>query len=398
MQIKGNSKIDFILNNYSQIDIFAKIFNVTREDIEYCLEHTSNKIHNLLRGDMNPSLGFMYRSDGRLISKDWANDNFTGDIFDVLATVKGLDVRKDFVKLCNFIIDNNSTSLNPNKAIINNIKNKEFTIIKYEIKQFDDNDIKYFTKGGISLNILNIRNVFAAKYIWVNNMHEPVYVYNKYKPAYIYSFGLENRKEIVKIYNPKADDKKYKFITNNKLVFEAPHELYDADVLIITKSRKDKLVIESLLQGVEETLGNMPLCNIGSPVTYCVTSFNSEKYRLTSRLVEYLRVHYKKIIINVDFDKTGIMNAFYHNILYNIDCVFLGNNSNIYDEFNNKELIRYFASINKIKKDVTLVNEMLEYFIDINKNSFEDKDLFDYVSNNGINKGKKLINKMFKYE
>jgi hypothetical protein len=389
MIIKTKSKLDFILHNYSQVSIFATMFKVTVEDIEYCLEHESNKINNRLRGDVNPSLGFMYRDDGRLISKDWANDLYTGDMLDVLATIKGLNVRNDFNKLCDFIIDNNNKQLQANTKVINKLNKLEFSEFRYEIRQYTKKDLKYWNNGGVTLDRLNYRNIFAAKYLWINNMKEPYYVYSNYNPMYVYSLGIEYNKEIVKTYNPYSTSRSDRFRTNNKLIFEAPQELYDADILIITKSRKDKLVIECML----EVQLNISLYSIGVSTTYCVTSFNSEAYRIHDELAVYLKSHYKRVIINVDFDKTGILNAFYHNILYNFETVFLGNNTDI--DITDKELVRYFASINKINKDITLFRSLLEYFINTNKDDFKQKDIFEYTSVHGINKGKQLVKKLF---
>ena len=41
---------------------------------------------------------------------------------------------------------------------------------------------------------------------------------------------------------------------------------------------------------------------------------------------------------------------------------------------------------------------MIEQFIINHSDIHTDKDIFEYCSNNGVNNGETLVNKMFKYE
>ncbi len=403
------SIIDYILNNYSQEILFAKYFKLPLSSIEYCLEDTTHKVNNPLRKDYRPSLAFMYKDDGKLISKDWSDDTYTGDIFDLVALLLGLNVMKskEFMEICSTIINNNNVLTEAVEANISTANNKKFTEIRFKKKQYTIANCKYWTDGGVNLNHLINRNVFAAQYIWIEHMENPYYVYEVVDPAYVYYLGVHNGLDKIKVYRPNVEDKLQKFRTNNKGVFEAEHELYKADTLIIAKSRKDKLVIESQLHYDDEyvcdnlgviflliSASNYP--DEDSKHKYCITSFNSESYRLNDRLVKYLKSVYNNIIIYVDYDKTGILNAFYHNVLYDIDCVFLGNSNNIYDEFTNKEIQRYFDKILLIDNRLTLFSGMLKAFIEEHSGNFKQKDLFEYNTVNGINKGEELINKLFK--
>ena len=409
MKIKS-SVLDYILTNFSQLGLMSKYFILPISSIEYCLEHKSNKVNNPLRRDYSPSLGFMYRNDGRLISKDWSDDSYTGDIFDIVALLLELDSRKSihFIEVCKAIINDNAITYDV-VAVTGKINNKNFTDIKFKSRIFNDVDNKYWKDGGANLNHVHNRHIYAANYIWIKNMNKPYYIHNIINPAYVYYLGGTANQDKIKTYNPKSLDKAFKFRTNHKGVFEAEHELYKADTLIITKSRKDKIVIESLLHynneyicDYEDAAFSFLLAHESNNTTnlpkYCITSFNSEAYRINNKLAHYLKANYNNIIVNVDYDKQGIMNAFYHNRLYGFNIVFLGNNKDIYSEFTVKEIQRYFDKILLINPNITLFNGLLKGFIKEYANNYTEKDMFEYCTVNGVNKGETLINKIFKYE
>jgi len=407
-----SSIIEHILNNYKQIALFSKYFRLPVSSIEYCLEHKTNKVNNPLRKDYTPSLGFLIKDDGKLISKDWADDSYSGDIFDLVGLLLNKSVRipKEFMDICNNIINNNEINNSKVDEIIRNVNNKHRKIIKFKDRPFSTSDIKYWTEGGANIQHLKNRNVYPAQYIWIDNMLTPYYIHSQFNPAYIYYLGTDKGNDIIKTYNPNGD-RGFKFRTNNKSVFEATHELYYADTLIITKSRKDKIVIESLLHYEDVYVSDLEsdviflivLAANKTLVTnnlelpkYCITSFNSESYKISIDLNNYLKKIYNNIIIQVDYDKTGILNAFYHHILFGYKVVFLGNNTDIYSTFTNKEIKRYFDKLLLINPNLTLFNSMLKIFIEEHRDNYKDKDIFEYCTSNGVNKGEDLVNNLFK--
>lgn len=400
-----HSIVDFILANYNQNDLMAKYFKLDIKSINYCLLDVSNKVNNPLRNDAHPSLSFMYREDGKLISKDWADDTYTGDIFDIVSVLTGLSIYipNEFVKICNYIIDNNVIS---NKIIDNNIKLnniKSFTNIRFKRRALVRSDINYLTKGGININYF-LQTSFAVEYVWIGNNTIPAYAYNSNDPAYVYYLGAFNNNDILQVYRPFAYNKLDKFRTNCKTVFQAEHELYHADTLIITKSRKDKFVLDSLLVDNDFTY----VCDVKKvsifhstgyvekdKPKYCITSFTSETMRITDKIYNILTRFYNNIIIFVDFDEEGIRNAFYHNVLYGIKCVFLGNNNDLESKFTDKRIKRMFDKILLVNPNITLYSGMVKSFINEHKNNYNEKDIFEYTTVNGVNKGEELINKLF---
>ena len=129
---------------------------------------------------------------------------------------------------------------------------------------------------------------------------------------------------------------------------------------------------------------------------YCVTSFSSENKRLDINTYNLLKRYYNNIIIFVDYDKEGIKNAFYHNVLFNIKTVFLGNNNDVYSEFTDKEIQRFFDRILLVNPNITLFSGMIKSFINDYRGDYKQKDMFEYTTVNGLNKGEKLTNTIFK--
>ncbi len=411
MIVKSDIK-SYILSNYNQILLFAKYLDIASIEIEYCLKYNSNVINNPLRNDIHPSLGFMFYDTGKLIMKDWANNSFTGDIFSLVGIIIGEDSNTStgFINICTDIINNNSI----NKIVkFNNVEraNKNTSIIKFKERPFTQFDLQYWNNGGITIDYLKVRFVYAVQYLWINNMINPVYISTSYKnPKYVYYLGINNNKEIIKAYSP-FEEKNNKFITNSKDFFEAPNELYTANTLIITKSRKDKLVIECNLFDDKNTISKIinkrQLTHSFYPTglqqklnklitKYCVTNFSSESLRIKADLYYNLHKVYNNIIINTDFDKEGIINGFYHNILFNIKTVFLGNNNITIDNFSDKEIFGMFKAIQYINPNITLFKALFKNYITKNSGIYTDKDLFEYFTNNGIKKGRKLLIKLIK--
>lgn len=404
--IPSVNMVEHIINNYNQIGLFSRYMGIPIDDINYCLENTSNKIHNPLREDYDPSLGFMYKhSNSKLQCKDWGDDSYSGDIFDMIALLSGLNSNEsiDFVKIFKLIVNNNDINTKVKSDIISRINNKSFKDIRYVSRQFISDDITFWTNGGVDINHLKFRNIYPVEHLWIDDMNFPIYTSKPSNPVYSYHLGRDKQsREIVKTYAPR--DKELKFRTNNKIVFEALGELYNARVLIITKSRKDKVAIECMLMDDDKPVSTLAHTlqsilalskDIDDCMTYCVTSFNSESYRIKPDLAKYLKSIYDIIIINTDYDKQGILNSFYHNVLYGFHSVFLGNNKLSIDEFKDKELNRYFNKIHLIDNKVTLFRGRFYDFINENRDSHIYKDIFDYTTNNGIEKGTKLVNNLF---
>ena len=75
----------FILNNTSQVKIFAKYFNLSEDTIQECIDNNS-LINSPIRAEDNPSAGFRYNNKNILKMRDFGGF-FWGDCFDAVAYV-----------------------------------------------------------------------------------------------------------------------------------------------------------------------------------------------------------------------------------------------------------------------------------------------------------------------
>lgn len=400
------SVVDFILTNYSQIDVMSKYFKVPIRSIEYCLKDLNNKINNPLRDDYIPSLGFMIRHDDRLVAKDWANDSYSGDIFDIVAVVSGLNVRnsKDFVKICNYIKDENNLSNEVVTYNVDKINNKSFKIIKFKTRDLNKNEKAYWTNGGINLSHM-LKTTFLTDYVWFGNYKIPTLVHENNNPRYAYYFGKHKDQDLVKLYAPFGN-KIDKFKTNTNTCFEAERELYKADTLIITKSRKDKFVIDCNLYDefynyVCDYENVLSIFSVEATTQtpnhkYCITSLMSESHSVDYNINRILYRFYNTIIMNTDYDSRGIKTAFYHYILYGYTIVMIGRDIQLNDKISDKEVKALINKIGLVNTDIVVTIEMFRSFVEYHKDNYKQKDFFEYFTENGKNKGEELVNNKFK--
>jgi len=402
----STSLVGTIINNYDQVELFAKYLNLDREYIDYCLKDKRNKIRNPLRDDNNASLSFMYKDDGKLVQKDWANSTYDGDIFDLIGLMVGLDpiISNDFITIFKIIVNSHKINNSIVKRHTSEINKREISIIK--IQENDVNMIgKYFSKVGITKDHLKLRNVFDTRFVWINDMNNILYGATKSDPIIGYYIGEEYNTQLYKIYRPFSS-KGLKFSTNSNKLFEAPQELYKTNILIITKSRKEKLTIEANLKDetgntiISQLLTNtftlFPIGTCNTVPEYCVTSFNSETYLISPDIAEWLNNTYDIVAINTDYDKTGIINAFYHYILYGFTPVMLGNSRFNINMFSESDIKNLFNRINLVDTNVTLHKGLLSDFIEEHRNSYSIKDIYEYGCKDK-DKLSTLINNIFDY-
>ena len=101
-------------------------------------------------------------------------------------------------------------------------------------------------------------------------------------------------------------------------------------------------------------------------------------------------------MINVYFDEEGIRCAFYHNVLFGFIPVFIGAKSVSNNLFKDTVVNNLFKTILTIEPNITLHKGLLIDFLNDHYNEIEEKDCFDYFTQQGLIKGKELINKTFR--
>lgn len=382
---------NYILSNYNQEVILSKYLEIPLEEIQYAIKFNRNIINHHRKTDTNPSLKIYYDKN-KLRIYDYGSILYRGDIFDVVAISLNLNstIVTDFITICNHIINNYSKYT----EVLTTSIEKARDYFEYEYRNYDKSELAYFHKGNITKQHLLNRGVYLTKYVKINN--GIFSLYNKKDPTFIYKDAYLNGNELVKFYRPFAD-KSLRFRTNNNLPIEGVNELYKSEILCITKSKKDRLTIESLYKGnipdkLDRVLKKLDIPEfIEYPYTspyssgyevddkLCITNLTSESILLNKDTITFLKSNHDKIIINFDYDLTGLTNGFIYYILYGLTPIYIGGD---------KDLI-----LHKITKDIqTVINnkfkqlslnitiEDFKEFIIEHSDKYLEKDIFELSS------------------
>ena len=361
----------YILKEFNQVEVFAHYFNVDESDIEYCLQHTSNKINNTLRRDENPSLGFKTVLDKetgiyKIRMHDFADPSYRGDCFDLVKLILRLyDTNNlNFITICQDIIYQMQNRKVVSSSIKGSLEIKERNIgkITVEIRRWNNLDIEFWKNYGLFYSEIN-NHIQPVERAYYND--RLVYKYSTDDPCYYWITGYYKFETLCKLYFPKRNkkDKRGRFITNNAYyALECLHELKKADILVISKSYKDKLLLKKILKEITTTH------------TIEVTNFTAETVILKPTLLTALFNTYPNIIINTDFDKAGI-SAVKIRKQYPIHYYFLTNGNFNTIDFGAKDLTDY-CKIFGYSAAITLVqtcyNDFVEKLYNSNDNYYEN--------------------------
>ena len=239
--------------------------------------------------------------------KDFGNDAYSGDCFWFAATMLGLDVRKDFVKVLetinrdlqlNICIERKEHS-NPHTMMMkpckpplvqppNQLKKMEGKKWYKLIEQsFNVKELDYWEQYGIDTKTLQRFHVKSlARYESVSNQGKPFTLGSTHdEPMFGYSMG-----KFVKVYRPKS---KLRFLYGgekvNDYVFGFQQLPSKGDVVFITGGEKDVLSLSAH--------GFNAIC------------FNSETAQIPENIIEGLQLRFQHIIILYDTDETGVREA-----------------------------------------------------------------------------------------
>lgn len=239
--------------------------------------------------------------------KDFGNDAYSGDCFWFAATMLGLDVRKDFVKVLetinrdlqlNICIERKEHS-NPHTMMMkpckpplvqppNQLKKMEGKKWYKLIEQsFNVKELDYWEQYGIDAKTLQRFHVKSlARYESVSNQGKPFTLGSTHdEPMFGYSMG-----KFVKVYRPKS---KLRFLYGgekvNDYVFGFQQLPSKGDVVFITGGEKDVLSLSAH--------GFNAIC------------FNSETAQIPENIIEGLQLRFQHIIILYDTDETGVREA-----------------------------------------------------------------------------------------
>lgn len=319
---------NYILSKVDQITIFSVYFNLPIETIQYCID-TGEFIHSPIRLDVHPTCGFRYDNRGKLKFKDFAG-YFWGDCFDAVAYVisnmpkyKNLDVnsKQGFFEVLKHITftfkdifygDAKDPLISKNiQETLSKIK-KDKQIIELVIREWNDYDEQYWKQFGVDLQSLNINFIYPIEQFYINRKSnpEPKYYYSEKDPCYGYILGRDRQGIYnIKIYFPNRNKSTTRFITNcNHLegIYQLSND--DYDIIILTKSTKDRVSIYSCLKTINSLYGLNNINKIG------LINIPHETYKLRSNEYKWLlsKLSDKGIVVSLmDNDRTGMIEAQY---------------------------------------------------------------------------------------
>lgn len=343
----NSSKLDkaYILSKVSQVTIFSTYLNLSDALVKNCID-TGELIISPLREDSHPTCGFRYDSKNRLKFKDFAG-YFWGDCFDVVALVMSnmyniqIDIsnKHDFIKILRHITlvfkdifygeEKDINLITEINTTIVNIKKRKQKI-EIVVRDWNINDENYWKSFGIPLQFLNINYVYPVEQFYIDRTinPQPKYYYNVKDPCYAYLLGRDRSGvDNIKLYFPKRDHATTRFITNcNHLegIYNLPDK--DYDVIIVTKSSKDRLSIGATLymsrflyrEGIKAGVINIP----------------HETYRLRQNEYDWLKSKLKvngHIVSLMDNDRVGKAEAIWLRNNFAIIPVIIPNNTGCKD-------------------------------------------------------------------
>ena len=293
----------------NEIDIFAHYLGIPHADIIACINDSNKRINNPLRVDKHPSLGFTYIGaayNNKLYAKDFANPFYQGDAIAFAGIVLGLDSNqaRDFVNICKDIIktfrDGKSKAIAVTTEQNYVPKRVEQTKIDIEPRKWLDVDFKFWNKYGIRLETLIEEKIEPVEYFWINDELQD-YTFDGVNVCYAYYLGYSGKYNLYELYRPHAD-KRAKFRTNNREQLKEIYRIKPTDICIITKSKKDKVLIVQILKDLNIT-------------NTCVV-YTSESMKLSKHFRTLLEYNFKQVFVNFDLDKAGVNGMKFYNKSY----------------------------------------------------------------------------------
>lgn len=337
-----------ILEKVSQVNIFATYLGISVETIYNCINN-GELICNPLRIDNHPTAGFRYNNRGKLKFKDFANDEFWGDCFDIVALVMSniynkpynISNKEDFIKVLRHITftfkdifygkEKDINVINDINTAINVIKHKK-PIIELVVREWNYNDEKYWNTFGVSIKFLNLNFIYPVEQYYINrNINpEPKYFYSANDPCYGYFLGKDsNGVNNIKLYFPKRNKDITRFITNcNHLEGIYNLDRNDYNIIVITKSTKDRVSIGSAIIKNLFLYGGLIKDRIG------IINIPHETYKLRNNEYDWLQsklTENGKIVSLMDNDRTGKIEAIWLRDTYNIIPIIIPNRYKVKD-------------------------------------------------------------------
>lgn len=241
-----------------------------------------------LRRDERPTCSF-YRSktNGRIMFKDFGN-GFCGDFVSVVMCKFNCSYYKALQIIANDFCIIHRKDMTVNKARMSydgsTFEDTGSAVIQVEIRNWQQYELDWWAKYGITENTLKKFKVFSCKNVFLNG--NLFYLEQPNQLVFGYYGGIKQDIEQWRIYFPRKN--KYRFIANWKSTqIQGAHRLNKngGDILVITKSLKDVMVLYEY--GIQA-------------IAPC-----SENVFVTDSQYQRLKAKYKHIFLLYDNDRPG---------------------------------------------------------------------------------------------
>lgn len=373
--ISNNINKKYILEHVSQIAIFSKYLDISDTIITNCIERNTliiSPIRPYNAPDNDGSCGFRYDNKGKLKMRDFGG-YFWGDCFDLVCLILNksgynfsVSNPKDFIYILNHIAiqfsikDGIPESVVNLKEAVHKVKSST-CVIDIEPREWNNNDVKVWCNKHhnlITLQDLTKEYTYPVELFWIDSKSQPnpKYYYTYKDPCYAYYQGQYGGVNLIRLYFPlRSGTGKSKFITNNSamqglLTFNG---LYD--IIIITKSMKDVIIIKKLIEASYFSLRGLLVGVIALP---------SENYKMNNTMFEWILSHLKvkdigNIISFLDFDKIGRITSKYNNDVFGMPYMFLTRGELGLPDYGAKDPSEFIERFN-IKPALNIINDIYE--------------------------------------
>jgi len=277
------------LENTVEVDGLKDILKLTTEyDIYSFYIGDQFKIGKVMRSplreDIHPSFG-IYKSSigGNLMWKDQATGK-TGNVIQFICEKYGETYEQSVKRIFSDIENANIVTTEIGRGIQEQYR-KTKTVLSVQKKNFTEIDDIYWGQYFVTREILKKYNVYPIQTFWINDLPSTLF-YTKENPLYAYQVF-----DKFQIYCPYGD-RKNKFRTNTGIYdLHGLEQLPNyGNLLIITKSKKDVLVLDRL--------------------GYCAVAPSiGENAPIPDNIINNLKERFKRIVILYDNDKAGINGA-----------------------------------------------------------------------------------------
>lgn len=273
------------------------------------------------RNDSNPSFGIFRGRSGSLLYKDFGT-NESGDVFKLVKDLYKFVYMSDAIReIYDSLIKGKSIKKIINKEIVPEKKSKKLGI---KIMPFNEEGRKYWEQFGIDLVTLNKFNVNQVKQVYINDE-----IKDRYKVGNpIFAYSVYDK---LKIYKPLSDSFRFYTDCDSNYIQGWKQIDFGKDLLIITKSLKDVMLLYKL--------------------GYTSIAPNGEGYDFPEQMVNIIKKKFKKIILFYDKDKAGITNSVRLSLKYGFDYILIPNDykekdiSDFYKEHGKTETINILSKL-----------------------------------------------------